>query len=73
MQGAKKVVLITGANKGIGFEVARQIAKSGWTVLAAARNEELGRQAAAKLRAEGLDVQFVHVDLNAPETAVTAA
>jgi NAD(P)-dependent dehydrogenase (short-subunit alcohol dehydrogenase family) len=73
MQGAKKVALITGANKGIGFEVARQIAKAGWTVLAAARKEELGRQAARKLQAEGLDVQFIHVDLNARETAVTAA
>jgi NAD(P)-dependent dehydrogenase (short-subunit alcohol dehydrogenase family) len=73
MQEAKKVALITGANKGIGFEVARQIAKAGWMVLAAARNEELGRQAAEKLQAEGLDVHFVHIDLNAKETAVTAA
>jgi NAD(P)-dependent dehydrogenase (short-subunit alcohol dehydrogenase family) len=73
MQETKKVALITGANKGIGFEVARQIAKAGWTVLAAARNEELGRQAAAKLQAEGLDVHFIHIDLNAQETAVTAA
>ncbi len=73
MQEEKKVALITGANKGIGFEVARQIAKAGWTVLAAARNEEFGKQAAAKLQAEGLDVQFVHIDLKAKETAVTAA
>ncbi len=73
MQEAKKVALITGANKGIGFEVARQIAKAGWTVLAAARNEEFGRQAAATLQAEGLDVQFVHIDLNQKETALTAA
>jgi NAD(P)-dependent dehydrogenase (short-subunit alcohol dehydrogenase family) len=73
MQEANKVALITGANKGIGFEVARQIAKAGWTVVAAARNEELGRQAAAKLQAEGLDVHFVYLDLNAPETALTAA
>ncbi len=73
MQKAKKVALITGANKGIGFEVARRIAQAGWTVLAGARNEELGRQAAAKLQAEGLDVQFVHVDLNAKETALAAA
>lgn len=73
MQAEKKVALITGANKGIGFEVARQIARAGWTVLAAARNEELGRQAAAKLQAEGLDVHFIHIDLNVRQTAVTAA
>jgi NAD(P)-dependent dehydrogenase (short-subunit alcohol dehydrogenase family) len=73
MQAAKKVALITGANKGIGFEVARQIAKAGWTVLAGARDEELGKRAAAKLQSEGLDVRLVHLDLNAPETAVTAA
>lgn len=73
MQDAKKVALITGANKGIGFEVARQMAKAGWTVLAGARNEELGHQAAAKLEAEGLNVRFVYIDLNAPESAVKAA
>lgn len=73
MQAAKKLALITGANKGIGFEVARQIAKAGWTVLAAARNEDLGKQAAAKLQSEGLDVHFIHIDLDAPQTAVTAA
>ncbi len=73
MQTTNKVALITGANKGIGFEVARQIALAGWTVLAAARNEALGRQAADKLQAEGLDVQFVLIDLDAPQTATTAA
>jgi NAD(P)-dependent dehydrogenase (short-subunit alcohol dehydrogenase family) len=73
MQEVKRVALITGANKGIGFEVARQIAKAGWTVLGAARNEELGHQAATKLQAEGLDVHFIHIDLEAHQTAVTAA
>ena len=73
MQEAKKVVLITGANKGIGFEVARQLGKAGWTVLAGARNEDSGRQAAAKLQAEGLDVHFVQIDLDQKETAVSAA
>ncbi len=73
MQQATKVALITGANKGIGFEVARQIAKAGWTVLATARNEEFGRQAVARLQGEGLDVHFIHIDLDVPETAATAA
>ena len=73
MAETKKIALITGANKGIGFESARQIAKAGWTVLAGARNEKLGNEAVARLQAEGLDVQFVRIDLDAHETAVTAA
>ncbi len=73
MQEAKKIALITGANKGIGFEVARQIAKTGWTVLLATRNEELGEKAVAKLRADGLDVHFIRIDLDEHQTATTAA
>jgi NAD(P)-dependent dehydrogenase (short-subunit alcohol dehydrogenase family) len=73
MQETNKVALITGANKGIGFEAARQIARAGWTVLAAARNEDLGRQAGAKLQAEGLDVHFIHIDLDARQTLSAAA
>lgn len=65
-----KVVLITGANKGIGFEVARQLGKDGYTVLLGARDESRGTEAAAKLKAEGLDVRFVEADLNrASETS----
>ncbi len=73
MQEPKKVALITGANKGIGLEVARQIAKAGWTVLAAARSEKLGQEAVTKLKAEGLDVHFVPLDLNDHQTAAAAA
>jgi NAD(P)-dependent dehydrogenase (short-subunit alcohol dehydrogenase family) len=65
-----KVVLITGANKGIGFEVARQLGRAGFTVLLGARNAGRGEEAAAKLRAEGSDVRYVVADLDrASETA----
>lgn len=73
MQDSKKTALITGANKGIGFEVARQLAAAGWTVLAAARNEQLGQEAVAKLQAESLDVQYIHLDVRAHDTALSAA
>jgi NAD(P)-dependent dehydrogenase (short-subunit alcohol dehydrogenase family) len=72
MSTAKKIALITGANKGIGFEVATQIAKVGVTVLLGARNKALGDAAAAKLKADGLDVQFLHIDAT-DNASITAA
>jgi NAD(P)-dependent dehydrogenase (short-subunit alcohol dehydrogenase family) len=59
----KRVALITGANKGIGFEVARQIGRAGLIVLAAARNAVAGEQAAAALAAEGMDARFLPLDV----------
>lgn len=60
----KKIALITGANKGIGLETARQLAKQGITVLAGARDEAKANAAAAELRKEGLDVHGVVIDVN---------
>ncbi|MGI4831790.1 MAG: SDR family oxidoreductase [Janthinobacterium lividum] len=69
-----KVVLITGANKGIGFEVARQLGRAGFTVLLGARDASRGEEAAGKLCGEGLDVRFVAADLNhAVESGVALA
>lgn len=64
----KTVALITGANKGIGFEVAQQLARRGDTILLGARNEERGREAEAKLKSEGFNAHFVHLDLEDAET-----
>jgi NAD(P)-dependent dehydrogenase (short-subunit alcohol dehydrogenase family) len=63
-----KVALVTGANKGIGLEVARQLGKHGVTVLIGARNPELGESAATKLKAEGVDAEFVELDVTKDET-----
>jgi NAD(P)-dependent dehydrogenase (short-subunit alcohol dehydrogenase family) len=60
----KKIALITGANKGIGLETARQLAKQGITVLAGARDEVKANQAAAELRKEGLDVHGIVINVN---------
>src|SRR5262245_25690619 len=70
---AKKIALITGANKGIGFEVARLLGKAGCTVLLGARSAERGREAASRLQAEELDVLFIELDLLRAETAWHAA
>jgi len=60
----KKIALITGANKGIGLETARQLGKQGITVLAGARDEAKANGAAAELRKEGLDVHGIVIDVN---------
>jgi NAD(P)-dependent dehydrogenase (short-subunit alcohol dehydrogenase family) len=68
-----KIALITGANKGIGYELARQLGNERVTVLVAARNPMLGDAAAGKLRAEGIDAYFVELDVTKPETIAGAA
>jgi NAD(P)-dependent dehydrogenase (short-subunit alcohol dehydrogenase family) len=60
----KKIALITGANKGIGLETARQLAKQGITVLAGARDEAKANAAAAELSKQGLDVHGIVIDVN---------
>src|SRR5580700_5729255 len=67
----KKIALVTGANKGIGFEVARQLAVSGCTVLLGARNPVLGEEAAAKLKRD--DVRYLAIDLEDSATIAIAA
>ena len=59
----QKVALVTGANKGIGFEVTRQLARQGFRVFLGARNEKGGRVAAEKLREDG-DVIFLKIDIS---------
>jgi len=59
----KMVALITGANKGIGFETARQLGKMGYAVLLGSRDALKGEVAARQLRHEGLDARVVKLDV----------
>ena len=61
-------VLVTGANKGIGYGICKFLGKSGWQVIVGARNSERAEEAMKSLKAEGVDVigwQYVNLSDNA--------
>ena len=59
-----KTVLITGANKGIGYGIAKHLGLSGWKILVGARNEQRAEKAIGELRALGIDVPgWVNIEL----------
>ena len=59
-----KIVLVTGANKGIGFGIAKHLGKSGWQVIVGARNEQRAEKAISKLKSVGVVVLgWVNIEL----------
>ncbi|TYP74115.1 SDR family oxidoreductase [Paenibacillus methanolicus] len=58
-----KIALITGANKGIGLEIARQLGKQGMIVLVGARSLPKAEEAAAKLQAERIQAYPMELDV----------
>jgi NAD(P)-dependent dehydrogenase (short-subunit alcohol dehydrogenase family) len=69
----QRVALITGSNRGIGLETARQLAGRGFHVVIAARDERSGRQAAESIQAEGGKATFLSMDVSSSNSIGSAA
>ena len=70
---SKRVILVTGANKGIGFETARQLGRAGHTVLVGARDAAKADDAVARLGAEGITAHALVLDVNSSASIAQAA
>lgn len=70
---APRTALVTGGNRGIGFEVGRQLARAGVPVVLAARDGGQGQEAAARLSGEGLPVTSTVLDVTDPAGVVACA
>jgi NAD(P)-dependent dehydrogenase (short-subunit alcohol dehydrogenase family) len=68
-----RVALVTGGNRGIGYELVKQLAMNGFKVIMASRDWERGHAAAQKLKASSLDVSFVVMDVSDTESIRQAA
>jgi len=73
MANNSRIALVTGANKGIGLEIARQLAQAGVAVIIGARDLKRGSAVAAELAWAGLPATFVPIDLNDFESIKAAA
>jgi NAD(P)-dependent dehydrogenase (short-subunit alcohol dehydrogenase family) len=65
-------VLITGGNKGLGFEAARRLAEQGWMIFLGSRDEDRGRSAADRLTGGGANVVMVPLDVTSDESVADA-
>ena len=68
----KKIALVSGANKGLGFEISRQLAEKGIRVLMAARDKQRGEKAVTELAKQGLEVVFCEMDVTDPDSVKKA-
>jgi NAD(P)-dependent dehydrogenase (short-subunit alcohol dehydrogenase family) len=68
-----RIAVVTGANRGIGFEVCRQLGQLGARVIRGSRDASLGEAAAARLSAEGLDVVCCRLDVTDQQSVDTLA
>ena len=67
-----KTALVTGANKGIGREVARQLARKGFHVFVGARNRKAGREAVDEIVKDGGKASFLEIDVSDADSVIAA-
>ena len=71
MMSQQKIALVTGGNRGIGFEICRQLAEEGCMVILGSRVPVRGTEAVASLKNAGYaNVRYMHLDMNDPETFI---
>ncbi|XJZ27510.1 SDR family NAD(P)-dependent oxidoreductase [Bacillota bacterium Lsc_1132] len=68
-----KVALVTGGNRGIGYELVKQLSLKGFKSILACRDPEKGHKAVQKLKESNLDVSFVAMDVDDQESICQAA
>lgn len=68
MSEPERIAVVSGGNRGIGFETARQLARAGIKPVVTSRDGLLGKAAADKLQSEGLDVAYHPLDVTRPES-----
>src|SRR4030095_10946724 len=68
MSETNPTIVVTGGNRGIGFEICRQLASRGAQVVLTARKPEAGEQAVKILAAQNLSVRFHPLDVTGPES-----
>lgn len=64
--------LITGANRGLGFEISRQLGKQGYDIVLGCRDANKGEEASARLAAEGINVEVLVIDVGNPDSIAKA-
>ncbi|TAE58693.1 MAG: SDR family oxidoreductase [Nostocales cyanobacterium] len=68
MNSTKRIAVVTGANRGLGFEASRQLAKNGYHVILTSRDQTKGEKATQILQNEGLKITFHPLDVTSDES-----